>query len=434
MAKIWRYATWSVTVLLLILILNMHSVFMQADPALSAVLQPATTVIPNNLFSLNIINLEYGAAWPTVPFKGWRNFYTDWSILEPSPGVWNFSQVDSEVALAQQHGSEMMLILVNTPTWASARPTEVGCCDGLPWRTNGNTAEARNIEDWKNYVRTLAQRYKGRVRYYELWNEPNVPRFYSGTITELVKLNQAAYQVLKEVDPTITVVSSALSTGGEHLKYFENYLAQGGGNYADVIGYHFYVAPAAPETMLSLIEQVKLLMTKYGVGNKPLWNTETGWKIVNSDRNLDDEQWAGGALSDSDSSAYLARSYILSWASGVQRLYWYAWGHRSMGLTNYDAVTPKPIATAYNEVQKWMVGSKMVGCSSDQQGTWICQLQRYNVYSGWIVWNPNQTLQFSLPKAWRVKQVRDLSGAKRSISGAKGAEIGPSPLIFEWSA
>jgi hypothetical protein len=441
MTKIGRYGAWAVATILLVVLIKMGSLsgFLQADQALSVKLKPPTSVIPANLFGLNVINLEYGAAWPTIPFKGWRNTYADWSILEPNKGEWRFQKLDSDIALAQQHGIEIILILKSTPTWASARPTETGCCYPLPSTTKGNIAEAKNLEDWKNYVRTVATRYKGQIHYYELWNEPNVKRFYSGTVEKLVLLNRAAYQVLKEVDPSIIIISSAMSPDGDHFRYFEDYLVQGGGNDADVIAYHFYVAPKSPEAMLPMIQQVKALMAKYRFDNKPIWNTETGWKIINRDKNINDEDWAGKALSSVDASAYIARSYILSWAAGVERLYWYAWGHRSMGLTDYDARTPKPVAIAYAEVQKWLVGAKMTSCTSDEQNTWVCELKRdgdgsnsaLGNYSTWIVWNPDRSLSFNLPQTWGVQQARDLLGTKRSLSEANQVEISSSPILLE---
>ncbi|MFB8791747.1 MAG: hypothetical protein U7123_23615 [Potamolinea sp.] len=433
MAKIWRYITLAGVVILLLVLCSLQGLpgFVQADQSLITKLKTPTSVIPASLFSLNLINLEYGAAWPNIPFKGWRNTYADWSILEKNKDEWNFKNLDSDISLAQQYGVEIILILKSTPTWASKRPTETGCCYPLPWTTKGNIAEARNIEDWKNYIRTVATRYKGQVNYYELWNEANVPRFYSGTIEKLILLNRAAYQVLKEVDPSITVISPALSPCCNSLKYLENYFIQDGGNYADVIGYHFYVAPQSPEAMLPMIQQVQALMVKYRLDNKPLWNTESGWKIINRDKNINDEEWAGKALSSVDASAYIARSYILSWAAGVERLYWYAWGHRSMGLTDYDARTPKPVATAYTEVQKWLVGTQMTACGSDQKNNWVCELKRERGYLAWIVWNPTQNLSFNLPKTWGVKQIRNLSGEKRSLSDVNQVEVSRTPLLLE---
>jgi len=102
-----------------------------------------------------------------------------------------------------------------------------------------------------------------------------------------------------------------------------------------------------------------------------------------------------------------------------------------MGLTEYDARTPKPVATAYTEVEKWLVGTQMTSCESDQENTWVCQLKRDRGYLASIVWNPDESLPFNLPQTWGVLQVKDLSGNKRSLSGVNQVEVSPSPLLLE---
>jgi len=196
------------------------------------VLHAPSDSIPPSLFDLNVINLEWGASWPTVKFYGWRDAHSVWVKIEPQKGKWNFGQLDKDVDLAQRHKVELHLILVSTPTWASARPNEPGCCG--PNAAGGTIAEPANVADWRNYVEKIATRYKGRVRCYELWNEPDVKRFYSGTPEKLVELNHAAYETLKKVDPSMTVVSSSMSGSGTSAAFLERYLAAGGGDYADV--------------------------------------------------------------------------------------------------------------------------------------------------------------------------------------------------------
>ncbi len=124
----------------------------------------------------------------------------------------------------------------------------------------------------------------------------------------MLELCREAYQILKEVDPTITVVSpSATGDWGSSpgVRWLDDFLSQGGGDYADVIGYHFYVMPGPPENIVPLIQKVKAVMAKYGQNDKPLWNTECGW--------LGDEAFS----SEDKAAGYVARSYVLNWADGV---------------------------------------------------------------------------------------------------------------------
>jgi hypothetical protein len=285
------------------------------------------------------------------------------------------------------------------------------------------------MEDWQHYVRTVATRYKGRVHAYELWNEPT-EGFFTGTVAQLVALSRIAYQTLKQVDPALTVVSPALTWhGGEALQYLDTYLSLGGGKYADAIGFHFYVAPRPPEAMLPRIRAVRAVMDKRGYSGTPLWNTETGWNILNHDRNASPDESAGTPLTDAQGAAYVARSYILSWAAGVARLYWYTWGDTAMALNEYDGRTPKLSATAYGVVQRWLVGAVVNSCAPDAQGTWVCRLSRADG-SAWVLWNPDRTLQFAPPRAWDVRRVETVAGVATTVLPDVPVTIGPSPLLL----
>ena len=395
----------------------------------SFTLSPKKPMIEKELFSLNIVNLEYGAIWPTIPFFSWRNFHSAWAKLEIQNGKWDFTQLDKDIALAEKHNVQILLELVSMPSWETDNgKIHTSCQSPASIDIPGKDCQIKN---WENYVRTVAKRYRGRVHFYELWNEPNVKRFFSGTITDLVELNRTAYMALKEIDPSITVVSSALTRlAPKTLKYLDEFFLQGGGQYADIISHHFYPAPAPPEEMLEFIQSMRTLMERHDI-HKPLWNTETGWNILNHDRNKITEKWAGDPLTDEMAVAYMARAYILSWASGIERLYWYAWGHRSMGMTEHDARTPKAIAQAYAEIQNWLIGTRMKHCQRRQNQIWICEFLTERGNPQWIIWNTDKKMTFPFPKSWMPSQWKDLKGKVYAIKNTGTIEIGPVPLLVE---
>src|SRR5438552_10424176 len=148
-----------------------------------AQLKAPDSPIPPVFFGLHI---HRGGAipWPLAPFGTWRLWDANvvWPWLELKKGEWHFQSLDALVDLADQHSIEILLPLGRSPTWASARPA-----DPPAW-VPGYAAEPRDIEDWRNYVRTVVARYKGRVHYYEIWNEPNVRAFYTGTVQTMVDL------------------------------------------------------------------------------------------------------------------------------------------------------------------------------------------------------------------------------------------------------
>jgi hypothetical protein len=319
-----------------------------------------------------------------------------------------------------------MLPLGLSPKWASSRPEEKSA-----YRP-GNAAPPANLDDWREYVRTVGTRYKGRIHKYEIWNEPNLKSFYSGSIEEMLELARVAHATLKEIDPSI-VICSPSATGIHGTQWVDSYLEAGGGKYADAIGYHFYVSPKSPETMVPLMEQIRNLMNRHGIGDKPLWNTETGWAIENHQSTV---QLSGGTsfnqtvLSTDHASDYLARAYVLSWAAGVSRLYWYAWDNGTMGLTEADGKTIKEPALAFEAIQNWLVGARMISCASDAGGTWTCEIARDRSYRGWIVWNPDRSVQFPVPGAWSAGRVRELSGRMKLLEKQE-ILVGSTPVLVE---
>jgi len=282
-------------------------------------------------------------------------------------------------------------------------------------------------------VRTVGTRYKGRVHYYEIWNEPNARNFYTGTVEVMVNLVRIASQELREVDSSNQVISpSAVADVG--IPWLEEFLRKGGGQYIDIIGFHLYVGSQTPEAMIPLIAKVRGVMAQYRVRDKPLWNTEAGWPIENHIKEASAPAPLPEALTDGDASAYVARAYILNWAAGVSRFYWYAWDNKLTGLTEANGVTPKRPAYAYAEVENWLVGAQMTSCAVDDRKIWIAHLTREKGYEGWILWDPNGQTVFRIPTAWAVRRLRDLEGNQRILAAAEEVQIGPSPVLLERAA
>ena len=394
-------------------------------------LSPPASTIPPTMFGLHIHHLvkPYNvlSTWPSIPFGTWRLFdaYVVWADLEPQKGKWDFGTLDRYVSMAQQHDVQILMPIGFPPPWASERPKEA------PAFRPGSAAPPMSMTDWDDYVRALATRYKGRIHYWELWNEPNLKGFYTGTVPHMVELAKAAYTILKQVDPSNEVVSPAPTGGYTGPSWLDSYLKAGGGRYADIIGFHFYVSPQAPEAMVPLIERVKQVMAQNGVGNKPLWCTEVGWYIQDSAGDVRSPNPTWQVVSTHQAQGYVARTYILAWANGVSRLYWYDWDSNTEGLTEPGGKERKPAAYSYYITEKWLIGAQMTSCDSDSSGTWVCHITRDGGYNGYIVWNPNGAKGFAIPRDWNVQNYQDINGNMHALKGPKTIGIGPSPILLE---
>lgn len=392
-------------------------------------LTPPARPVPRTYFGLHIHRADAGTPWPPVGFGGWRlwDAYTTWPLLEPQPGQWDFKRLDLYLGMAKLTGVEILLPLGLSPAWASARPNEPSAYKP------GNAAEPRDIADWRNYVRTVAERYKGRIRYYELWNEPNLRDFYSGGVETMLQLARETYAILKQVDSQNQLAAPATTEGGKQLEWLERYLALGGGQFMDVLSHHFYVPREAPEKMLSMVQDVRKIMARHGVANKPLWNTESGWWMENGDgtvsRPAPVTTWK--KLDLAEAAAYVSRALILGWASGLERYYWYAWDGHVMGLIEPTTKALKPAGVAYGRTREWLEGSIMTGCEVSGD-VWVCTLVQPDGSKARIVWRERQSAQpWQPPADWGVVEAQTLDGVRHKLNGVQaGSWLGQAPVCL----
>jgi hypothetical protein len=383
-------------------------------------LVPLQVPVPPTFFGMHIHHIWGGnepnssTPWPQVRVGAWRlwDVRVTWTDIEPSKGEWKFGDLDKLLEFAREHHTEVQLTFGFTPGWASARPAEPSV-----YRPGG-AAEPRSADDWIEFVRTVAARYRGRIHIYEIWNEPNVKRYWSGSVEQMAEMTHQAHDIIKGIDPSATIVSPA-PTGENGIVWLSSFLHAGGGRYVDVVGYHFYVFPAAPEAMVPLIHGVETVLGEYEISQKPLWDTEAGWAKP------------APFPSEEMAAAYLARAFLLNWATGVQRFYWYAWDNHnfvSLQTTEADGKTLKPAGVAFGKIQTWMTGAVVNWCDQDRKHTWTCQLKEGNS-SKWIAWNPDQSICLAPSSDLVVRSISPLVGQERS-AGPGCVQVGPVPELL----
>ena len=339
--------------------------------------QPAAPLLgPVSLAYFGLVMNREGAKgqlpWPSVRFGSWRMWdsYVNWPNLERERGGWDFSVLDKMVDEAQAHGVEVLMPLAHSPRWASARPDEPGAYGP------GSVAEPAQMDDWRNYVRTLGRRYKGRIAAYEIWNEPSDRSHFSGSVDKLVELTCEATRILKAIDPAVRIVSAGSAGGGGHIRYLDSFLASGGAGCIDVVAHHFYVPRFGPDAMVPLIRDVRAVMRNNGVAHLPLWDTEVGWWLANVDGVAAPDQIVKGGWrqldADQELGAAIMRTLLLSRAEGVERVYWYQWVDSVHGLAD-AAGQPKPGTRFWGQVLAQMLGRQVGPCTvaDGQTSCWL---------------------------------------------------------------
>jgi hypothetical protein len=382
---------------------------------------PATPVQPA-YFGMHIHRADTTTAWPIARFATWRLWDTgvSWERLEPAQDAWDFRRLDALVNLAQQHGVEPMLTLGITPRWAASRPDEKFVYG------NGGNSPPRDMHDWEDYVRTVAMRYKGRIRYFELWNEPTFDEidkgkgFYAGSARTMVELGRIAHRVIKSVDPDNKLISPGFADEGGRL---DLYLSLGGKEITDVVAHHFY--PEKPELLPTYVGHVRRVMAKHGLSHLQLWNTETGYWLPASGQKTS-SNWP---KTEQEVAAFLARVLILGAATGLDRFYWYSWESAMLNHTP-NQIQAGRVIRAYMQVRRWLLNSQVESCESGDRQFWVCQLRQGERVS-YLVWKTGAPVNWKPPQDWVAKRYEDLSAKVTSINFDSTLMIGLSPILIQ---
>ncbi|MCM5681334.1 hypothetical protein M8A51_17545 [Schlegelella sp. S2-27] len=391
---------------------------------------PANTdAIPSTLFGVHINKFGTHQQWPGLGHGVVRlwNTGTTWRELEPSNGVWNFTtstagrRLDMLVDYVKKNdpSANILYTLGQTPQWASKTPGISGLY-GV-----GASGAPANMADWRDYVRTLARRYAGRIRYWELWNEPDYGPHYNGSVSEMIEMARIAQEELKAADPANKLVSPGV-TAGQGMPWLNNFLAAGGGSHVDIIGFHWYF-DTSPEKLGPAIDNVRQLMATYGVADKELWNTEGA-------PGCDALIYTCSAFVPSieQKRSTTARALMMMWAKGVSNQNYYFWERTEAlsKLVESDYRTPTAAAVAYKEIATWMKGARMVDAYRVNDKVYVFRMNR-GTENYVIMWSTAGGTVVNLPSSWSVYKTRSLSGTEASIPSSRQLTIGIEPVMLK---
>ena len=252
---------------------------------------------------------------------GWVKQDFAWREIEGAgKGQFDWSHTDWIVYTCNTDGIDILARIDRHPHWARSDGAENGPPD--------------NTQDLADFLFALASRYKGRIRAYEIWNEPNLAREWGGQPPnpgQYAQLLKVAYAAVKRADPAAMVISAGLTPTGTWSNeampddvYLDNlYVAMGGRSegYFDVLGAHGAGFKAPPEMSpaevasnpafgghrifcFRRVEDLRAIMVKYGDGDKQIALLEFGWT---SDSVHEAYSWH--RVSEEEKAAYLVRAY-----------------------------------------------------------------------------------------------------------------------------
>ncbi len=285
----------------------------------AATLVPTPTPIPIKPLKMN--SPEYGAQ----AFLWWRPETADrdlglmrdagltwvkqqfaWRDIEGAgKGKFIWDNADQAVNLSNAKGIDILARVDNAPDWAAP-----GCFSAA----NKTMGPAKNMQDWLDFLTAFVTRYKGRIRAYEIWNEPNLAREWCSqppSPTAYLALLKASYAKIKSIDPNAMVVSAGLTPTTQSnnaampdatfVEQMYSAMKNNSTGYFDALGVHAPGFKAPPETSpddvarnpaynhgegaagriysFRHVEDIRKIMVAHGDSAKQIVILEFGWTL-----------------------------------------------------------------------------------------------------------------------------------------------------------
>lgn len=228
---------------------------------------------------------------------GWVRFQVEWRGFEPANDQWDPIGVDRIVEQLHGAGLNILIVVAKAPDWATAGDTDAFLAD---------------YTEFQELMGFLADRYKGKVQAWEIWNEQNLAHEMGGhvNVTDYFDLLQAGSAGVRSGDPDAKVVFGGLTPNGindpaiaiDDQLYLQLIYQYRGGevkNYFDILGVHLNSTHNPPDTLwpdnpsteegwnddesfyFRRAEQLRQVMLAAGDDAKPVWITEFGWTTEN---------------------------------------------------------------------------------------------------------------------------------------------------------
>jgi len=391
-------------------------------------------VDPNNTSSLPTVT--YGCA------RGWDLAGLEWVFINTSAGVYDFTSLDSTLANLKSGGISCVQLVLGsrTPSFASSNPSDSSCnygngqCDP-PSDLNSNGTGTNLF--FRNEVAALTTHVNAAgyttthaaVKIYETANEPDFPKFFTGSYDQLRRMEIDAVCIIKgvaasgattnpytgescatvrstvtsvtltgAVDPTALVAMPSYHAPPVPLAKGQAFLyctgaragdsscthGSAGADWTDLINFHLKWGDQYPasfeSTADSWVAAVNGILASAELA-KPLYDTEGGYSGTG---------WTGPYTDADMQASYIARDYLYAWSKGLREEVWYNFRGGGIGLGSSTS-TAATANAAYTQVESWMAGNTLTTACSHSGSIYSCIFTTPGGVLELAVWDNSKT-------------------------------------------
>ncbi|MCX7927653.1 MAG: beta-galactosidase [Candidatus Omnitrophica bacterium] len=271
-----------------------------------------------------------------------------WQEIEPQEGIWNFQLYDELVEMLVRRNIQILGLLDYSADWASS-------CGR--W----NCPPKDNLL-FVQFAQKVVNRYKDRIRYWEIWNEPDSNVYWQPQdgLVKYVGLLKDVYCAIKQEDPNCFVLNGGLANG---LASVNRLYDAGAAGYFDIMNVHLFESPLDPLALKraqAFLERVHKIMQRNKDGHKKIWITELGAPGVRRGLRVDN-WWLGKNPNEHQQAQWVRLVFTkLLDIKYVEKIFWAFWrdtnGHWKNGIDYFGLLrndfSVKESFIAYKEASR----------------------------------------------------------------------------------
>lgn len=285
---------------------NLYQIHLEPDPA-------EVTRTLEMVAAMGATHVRMQVPWEDIEIHGPGDFL-DRRNVDTVGVVSAWAKYDHIVNTAHELGIELILRIDRPPLWARDEAA------ATPWFAEGlaedpnSTGPPDDFADYRRFVEQVARRYAGKVRYIQLWNEPNLKNewnWHTPSPRSLVELLREGYIGAKDGNPQAVVIFPALAPVDgldkrapiPELDYLDQVYTEGGADFFDVMAVQAYGLGQPPDEnrYIRLLPRgsewqwnrfidsradvsrpvlIREIMERHGDAGTAVWVGEFGWNAA----------------------------------------------------------------------------------------------------------------------------------------------------------
>lgn len=213
----------------------------------------------------------------------WTRLQINWPDVEKTSGVYSWEEIDNAFTSTLNLGITPFVticgtneIYVKEKRKLEPQITEIYGTKHLP-----PTSNTKAFNAWLRFTGEVITRYKDKIKYWEIWNEPNHFAYWGDEPNgkEYGKLVHETANVIRSIDPEAKIIAGA--TASLDPEFTDEFLQVDNANLIDIISFHNY--GVIPEERIYKALEVWEVINKHNPSIQ-LWQGECGYPSHSSTR------------------------------------------------------------------------------------------------------------------------------------------------------